>query len=125
VIVDSIGPRATSTVGKLSWAQLAGALRAAKMFVGVDTAAMHLAAACQCPTVALFGSSREWAWHPWAVRHQILGPTEADWQAAQTARDTGQVKQEIRKLIFKVSVKETLAACRAMLECQSGLRPST
>jgi heptosyltransferase-3 len=111
-IADGIGTRATSTKGKLSWAQLAGALRAAKMFVGVDTAAMHLAAACQCPTVALFGSSRDWAWHPWAVRHQILGPTEADWQAA---RDTGQVKQEIRKLIFKVSVKETLAACQAML----------
>jgi ADP-heptose:LPS heptosyltransferase len=73
---------------------------------------MHLAAACQCPTVALFGSSRDWAWHPWAVRHQILGPTEADWQAV---RDSGQVKQEIRKLIFKVSVKETLAACQAML----------
>ena len=112
-IADGIGARATSTEGKLSWAQLAGALRAAKMFVGVDTAAMHLAAACQCPTVALFGSSRDWAWCPWAVRHQILGPTEADWQAV---RDSGQVKQEIRKLIFKVSVKDTLAACRAMLE---------
>ena len=121
-IVDGIGARATSTKGELSWAQLAGALRVAKMFVGVDTAAMHLAAACQCPTVALFGSSRDWAWCPWAVRHQILGPTEADWQAV---RDSGQVKQEIRKLIFKVSAKEALAACRAMLECQSGLRPST
>ena len=112
-IADGIGPQATSTEGKLSWAQLAGALRAAKMFVGVDTAAMHLAAACQCPTVALFGSSRDWAWRPWAVRHQILGPSEADWQAV---RDSAQAKQENRKLIFKVSVKDTLAACRAMLE---------
>ena len=121
-IVDGIGPRATSTKGELSWAQLAGALRVAKMFVGVDTAAMHLAAACQCPTVALFGSSRDWAWCPWAVRHQILGPSKADWQAVH---ESAQAQQEIRKLIFKVSVEETLAACRAMLECQSGLRPST
>ena len=116
--VNGIGERATSTEGKLSWAQLAGALRAAKMFVGVDTAAMHLAAACQCPTVALFGSSRDWAWHPWAVRHQILGPSKADWQ---TIHESAQAQQEIRKLIFKVSVEETLAVCRAMLKIQPGL----
>lgn len=120
-IVNGIGPRATSSEGKLSWAQLAGALRAAKMFVGVDTAAMHLAAACQCPTVALFGSSRDWAWRPWAVQHQILGPSKADWQ---TVHESAQAQQEIRKLIFKVSVEETLAACRAMLENQPGLQPS-
>jgi len=121
-IVDGIGPRAASTEGKLSWGELAGTLRAANLFVGVDTAAMHLAAACKCPTIALFGSSRDWAWRPWAVQHQILGPSEADWKSVL---ESAQTKQEIRKLIFKISVKETLAACRAMLECQSGLRPST
>ncbi len=112
-IVEGIGEQAKSTEGKLSWAQLAGAMRVAKLFVGVDTAAMHLAAACQCPTVALFGSSRDWAWHPWAVPHQILGPSEADWQAV---RDSGEVKTEMRKLILKVSVPDTLAACQAMLK---------
>jgi len=38
---------------------MAGLLYSGSLFIGVDTAAMHLAAACQTPTVALFGPSWE------------------------------------------------------------------
>ena len=41
-IVNELGLAALSTQGKLSWAQLAGLLSRARLFVGVDTAAMHL-----------------------------------------------------------------------------------
>jgi heptosyltransferase-3 len=51
---SALGAAALSTQGRLSWAQLAGLLYQARLFVGVDTAAMHLAGACQCPTVARF-----------------------------------------------------------------------
>ncbi|MFN0067748.1 MAG: glycosyltransferase family 9 protein, partial [Limisphaerales bacterium] len=44
-LVRSLGPRAVSTDGTASWAELAGLLWRARLFVGVDTAAMHLAAA--------------------------------------------------------------------------------
>jgi ADP-heptose:LPS heptosyltransferase len=40
--------------------------------VGVDTAAMHLAAACQCPTVAIFGPSSVAEWRPWKVAHRLV-----------------------------------------------------
>lgn len=72
-ITSALGPRAISTRGSLSWAQLAGLLYGAKLFIGVDTAAMHLAAACQCPTVALFGASVPAHWRPWRVQHRLLG----------------------------------------------------
>ncbi len=72
-IAAEIGPQAVCTRGKLSWAQLAGLLGRARLFVGVDTAAMHLAAACQCPTVALFGASVAQHWRPWAVAHRLVG----------------------------------------------------
>lgn len=61
-----------STEGKLSLHELGLLLQRAKLFCGVDTVAMHLAAAMQTPTVALFGPSSEWSWHPWQCRHQII-----------------------------------------------------
>ncbi len=73
-LASALGPQAVSTRGKLSWAQLAGLLYGAKLFVGVDTAAMHLAAACQCPVVALFGDTVAKHWQPWRVPHRLVLP---------------------------------------------------
>ncbi len=64
--------QATSTDGQLDWTKLAGLLYRARAFVGVDTAAMHLAAACQCPTVAIFAYSVVDHWRPWKAPHEIL-----------------------------------------------------
>lgn len=68
----ALGEAALSTAGQTSWAQLAWMLDRAKLFVGVDTAAMHLAAACGCPTVGLFGDSKIFEWYPWRVRHRAV-----------------------------------------------------
>ncbi len=72
-LVRAIGPGCISTEGKIQWSHLAWLLYHAKLFVGVDTAAMHLAAATGCPTVALFGpdsDSRNWS--PWKTQHQLI-----------------------------------------------------
>jgi heptosyltransferase-3 len=61
-----------STEGKASWSELAYILYHSRAFIGVDTAAMHLAAACQCPSVALFGESEARAWKPFQVEHRLL-----------------------------------------------------
>ncbi len=70
--------RAVSSDGKLGWAHLAGCLYRARVFVGVDTAAMHVAAACQCPQVAIFGYSEVGQWRPWKAPHELinLAPTK-------------------------------------------------
>ncbi|HMO65717.1 MAG TPA: glycosyltransferase family 9 protein, partial [Verrucomicrobiota bacterium] len=75
-IAGALGPRALSTDGRASWAQLAGLLWRARLFAGVDTAAMHRPAACQCPAVALFGPSISGYWRPWRVAHEIVSPAE-------------------------------------------------
>lgn len=80
-----LGAGTLNTDGETNWAQLAGLLHRAKLFVGVDTAAMHLAAACQCPTVAIFGPSMVKFWHPWRVPYRIVSTPEAS--AAQNAPD--------------------------------------
>lgn len=47
--------RVFAPTGFLPWAQLAALLQGARLFLGVDTAAMHLAAACRCPSVVIWG----------------------------------------------------------------------
>ena len=76
-LCEKFGPAVQTTAGSANWPQLAWLLRRARFFVGVDTAAMHLASACQCPTVALFGPSPVYEYHPWMVRHWMIRPEPA------------------------------------------------
>ena len=43
-----------------------------KLFIGVDSVPMHIAAAMQTPTVVLFGPSGEMSWGPWQVPHRVV-----------------------------------------------------
>ena len=58
--------------GKLSLKSLAALSARAKLFIGVDSAPMHIAAAMDTPVVALFGPSGETQWGPWQVMHRIV-----------------------------------------------------
>ena len=51
--------------GKLTLKELAFLSAHAKMFIGVDSAPMHIAAAVDTPVVALFGASYPSIWGPW------------------------------------------------------------
>ena len=52
--------------------RLAALIARARLFVGIDSAPMHIAAAMQVPTVALFGPSGEFNWRPWRVAHRVV-----------------------------------------------------
>ncbi|HKQ30061.1 MAG TPA: putative lipopolysaccharide heptosyltransferase III, partial [Burkholderiales bacterium] len=58
--------------GKLDLKQLAAVIAGAKLFIGVDSVPMHMAAAMQTPTVVLFGPSSEQVWGPWQVSHRFV-----------------------------------------------------
>jgi heptosyltransferase-3 len=58
--------------GKLSLKQLGALTRDARLFIGVDSAPMHIAAAMGTPVVALFGPSGEFNWGPWQVPHRVV-----------------------------------------------------
>ena len=51
--------------GKLSLKEVAYLSSKAKLFIGVDTAIMHMAAAVDTPVVAFFGPSGAFNWGPW------------------------------------------------------------
>lgn len=63
---------ALSLAGQLSLKELAALTARARLFVGVDSAPMHIAAAMGTPTVALFGPSGDKEWGPWGVAHRIV-----------------------------------------------------
>ncbi|MHB1591008.1 MAG: putative lipopolysaccharide heptosyltransferase III [Sulfuricella sp.] len=63
--------------GRLSLKQLAALTARAKLFIGVDSAPMHIAAAMGTPTVVLFGPSGEIEWGPWQVPNRILTSAHA------------------------------------------------
>jgi heptosyltransferase-3 len=58
--------------GKLSIKELGALTARARLFVGVDSMPMHLAAAMGTPAVALFGPSGEKEWRPWRVAHRVV-----------------------------------------------------
>jgi len=62
--------------GKLSLLELAALTTRARLFVGVDSAPMHIAAAVGTPAVALFGPSDEAEWRPWGVAHRVVTSTD-------------------------------------------------
>lgn len=63
---------AFSLSGVLSLKELAGLTKLAKLFIGVDSAPMHIAAAVGTPTVALFGPSGDKQWGPWGVPSHVV-----------------------------------------------------
>jgi heptosyltransferase-3 len=117
----ALGPAAISTDGQTDWAQLAGMLGRAKLFVGVDTAAMHLAAACQCPTVALFGSSKLAEWYPWRVRHRVARPRECQDENPMADRKKNALAREIPVELVLAACDEVLAGGGVVLPETSGL----
>ncbi len=72
---------------RLSWPELADLLTNAEVFIGPDTSVTHLAAACGCPTVALYGPTDPRLWGPWPAD----GLT-ANWVAADAMQLRGNVR---------------------------------
>ena len=66
---------AFSLSGVLSLKELAALTKTARLFVGVDSAPMHIAAAVGTPVVALFGPSGDKQWGPWGVPSRVVAST--------------------------------------------------
>jgi heptosyltransferase-3 len=76
----------TVAIHQGSWAETAGLIAGARVYVGPDTSTTHLAAALGRPTVALFGPMDPRVWGPWPV-----GGLSLPWQASGTIQNRGNV----------------------------------
>lgn len=61
-----------SLAGQFTLSELAALIDHARLFIGVDSVAMHMAAALQTPLVALFGASKLTFWHPWQAKGEVI-----------------------------------------------------
>ncbi|HLX22028.1 MAG TPA: putative lipopolysaccharide heptosyltransferase III [Usitatibacter sp.] len=74
-IVAEAGVPVTDFSGKLTLREMAALSSRARLFFGVDSAPMHIAAAVGTPVVALFGPSGEHEWGPWRAPHRVVTST--------------------------------------------------
>jgi heptosyltransferase-3 len=64
-VAAAAGEDVLNLVGQLRLGETAELIRRAKLFIGPDTGATHIAAASGTPTLALFGPSNPVRWGPW------------------------------------------------------------
>lgn len=64
-VTATAGEPVLNFVGQLSLSESAELFKRAKLFIGPDTGATHVAAATGTPTIALFGPSSPVRWGPW------------------------------------------------------------
>lgn len=71
-ILSMVRTAPVDLTGQTTIRQLMAVARRSALFLGVDSAPMHIAAAAGTPVVALFGPSGEALWGPWGAGHRVL-----------------------------------------------------
>lgn len=71
-IVRGCGAECYNFAGKTSIAMYAALLQKCRLFIGVDSAGLHIAAAVGTPTVGIFGPSSPVSWAPVGRQHLIV-----------------------------------------------------
>ena len=74
-ILGRTASKPLNLAGQLTLKELGALTARARLFIGVDSMPMHLAAAMGTPTVALFGPSGENEWGPWGVERRVVTST--------------------------------------------------
>jgi len=70
--------------GVLSLKQLACCISKSILFIGVDSAPMHIASAVNTPVIVLFGPSGDHMWGPWGQDHVVI---KKSWACQPCGRD--------------------------------------
>ncbi len=103
---------AFSLAGQLSLKELAALTQASHLFIGVDSAPMHIAAAVGTPTVALFGPSGDKQWGPWGVPFRVVA---SDRHPCRPCGIDGCGGGKVSDCLSSLTVDEVLAAAHELL----------
>ena len=102
--------------GQLSLKELAALTARARLFVGVDSAPMHMAAAMGTPVVAIFGPSGDREWGPWGgvgkTRHRVVASLTHPCRPCGMA---GCNDSKVSDCLTTLPVAQVLAACEELL----------
>ncbi|MBN8475314.1 putative lipopolysaccharide heptosyltransferase III [Sulfuritalea sp.] len=98
--------------GQLSLKELAALTARARLFVGVDSAPMHIAAAMGTPVVAIFGPSGDREWGPWGAGHRVVASPDHPCRPCGMA---GCNDSKVSDCLTTLPVAQVLAACEELL----------
>ena len=118
-ILKACRTRPVNLAGKVTLKQLAALSRRSRLFLGVDTAPMHIAAAVRTPVIALFGPSGEFNWGPWGEGHVVI---KKDWECRPCGKDGCEGSKRSRCL-EEISEDEVLREIFKQLAKVTPLRP--
>ena len=71
-VLSAVRRPPVNLAGQLGLKELAALTARARLFIGVDSAPLHIASAMGTPAVALFGPSGEIEWGPWQIAHRVV-----------------------------------------------------
>jgi len=110
-------PVAANLSGQLSLKELAAVTARARLFVGMDSAPMHIAAAVGTPALALFGPSGADLWGPWGAprqgRHRVVA---SDRHSCRPCGLDGCGGGKVSDCLVTLEVARVWQAAREMLE---------
>ncbi|MBI2960020.1 MAG: putative lipopolysaccharide heptosyltransferase III [Betaproteobacteria bacterium] len=98
--------------GQTTLKTLAALAARARLFIGVDSAPMHIAAAMRTPVVALFGPSGEAEWRPWMTRHRVVVSAE---HPCRPCGNDGCGGGKVSECLTNLALEPVLAAIDALL----------
>lgn len=110
-ILSLCNAKPAARLGDVTLDQLGALIQHAHLFVGVDTAPMHIAAAVGTPAVALFGPSLDALWHPWGIGHQVVRHRCPCIEQNKITCD----KSKVVACMAQITLKEVLEAASTIL----------
>jgi heptosyltransferase-3 len=109
---DKCKGKVFNLAGETTLAELAGVLSLSRLHIGVDSAALHIAAAVGTPTISVYGPSSWKEWAPIGNKHRVVmsdlvcipcrqkGCNGKDWSRCMEELDTNKIKAAIREAIY-------------------------
>ncbi|MFZ5773924.1 MAG: glycosyltransferase family 9 protein [Thermodesulfobacteriota bacterium] len=111
-IARECGSGCHNLAGRTSLSLYAALLQQCRLFIGVDSAGLHIAAAVGTPTVSLFGPSSAVSWAPVGPGHRVV---QKDFPCLP-CREKGCGNSEKSRCLDELSVAEVTAAVAGQLD---------
>jgi heptosyltransferase-3 len=97
--------------GRLTLKQLGCLIAGARLFFGVDSAPMHIAAAVKTPVLALFGPSGDIMWGPWGKGHRVI---KKNWPCRPCGQD-GCEGSKVSRCLEEITAEEAISGIESLL----------
>ncbi|WP_200763505.1 putative lipopolysaccharide heptosyltransferase III [Nitrosophilus alvini] len=106
-IISIAKHKPVNLAGQLTLKETAALYSKAKLFIGLDTAPMHMAAAVDIPVITLFGLSDPVVWGPW--ENSLQTSCYKDIRKTQYCGKHVVIQYESNKIIYQKGIKKSEA----------------